>query len=76
MALGFECARIEQNSRVTLRRCVMPKGKKRDKVVPANRASRAKLTALESLKRLEEFPERKEHFVGIVRKGKDRSVPA
>jgi hypothetical protein len=54
----------------------MPKAKKRDRSVSAARASRAKLTALESLKRLEEFPERKEHFVAAVRKGKDRIISA
>jgi len=43
--------------------------KKRPKGLPAVRARRAKLTAEESLKRLEEFAKRKEHFVAAVRKG-------
>ena len=54
----------------------MAKGKKRAKGLPAQRAGRAKLTAEESLKRLQEFAKRKEHFVATVRKGKDRGVSA
>jgi len=54
----------------------MAKGKKRGRSVPKGRASRVELTAEESLKRLQEFPERKERFVAAVRKGKDRSVSA
>lgn len=42
----------------------------------AERAKRAKLTAQESLKRVQEFTKRKEHFVAVVRKGKDRSLSA
>ena len=54
----------------------MAKGKKRVKVLPTERADRTKLTAEESLKRLQEFTKRKEHFVAAVRKGKDRGVSA
>jgi hypothetical protein len=54
----------------------MAKGKKRAKGLPAQRAGRAKLTAEESLKRLQEFAQRKEQFVASVRKGKDRGVSA
>jgi hypothetical protein len=54
----------------------MAKGKKRAKAFPAERAERVKLTAEESLKRLQEFAKRKEQFVAAVRKGKDRSVSA
>jgi hypothetical protein len=54
----------------------MAKGKKRGKIAPAKRARRAQLTAEESLKRLQEFAQRKEQFVASVRKGPDRSVPA
>ena len=54
----------------------MAKGKKRVRNMPAERDERAKLTAEESLKRLQEFAKRKEHFVAAVRKGKDRGVSA
>jgi hypothetical protein len=54
----------------------MAKSKKRDKRLPPERAGRAKLTAEESLKRLQEFASRKESIVAAVRKGKDRSVSA
>ena len=54
----------------------MAQQKKRGNSTPANRAERIKLTAAESLKRLQEFPKRKERFVAAVRKGKNRSVPA
>ncbi len=35
-----------------------------------------KLSAAQSLKRMEEFPERKEQFIATVRKGKNRNVSA
>jgi hypothetical protein len=54
----------------------MAKGKKRVNGLPTERAERAKLTAEQSLKRLEEFAKRKEHFVAAVRKGKGRGVSA
>jgi hypothetical protein len=54
----------------------MAKGKKRVSRLPAPRPDRATLTAEESLKRLQEFSKRKEHFVAAVRKGKDRGVSA
>ena len=54
----------------------MAKGKKRVKGLPSQRAERAKLTAEESLKRLQDFAKRKEQFVAAVRKGKDRGVSA
>jgi hypothetical protein len=54
----------------------MAKGKKRVRSSPIRPSKRPELTALESLKRLEEFPKRKEHFVATVRKGKDRGVSA
>jgi hypothetical protein len=50
--------------------------KKRIPGHPAGRPGRAKLTAEESLKRLQDFGKRKEHFVASVRKGKDRGVSA
>jgi hypothetical protein len=52
------------------------KGKKRVKSVPSGRAERVKLTAEESLKRMQEFSKRKDHFIAAVRKGKDRGVSA
>lgn len=54
----------------------MAKGKKRGRGLPAESAERAKVTAEESLKRMQEFAKRKEQFVAAVRKGKDRSVSA
>jgi hypothetical protein len=42
----------------------------------AKPADRTKLTAEESLKRVQEFAARKERFVAAIRKGKDRSVSA
>jgi hypothetical protein len=54
----------------------MAKGKKRTKKIPPERAERVKLTAAESLKRMEEFPKRKEQFIDAVRKGKDRGISA
>jgi hypothetical protein len=54
----------------------MAKGKKRGKGLPIEPTGRAKLTAEESLKRLQEFSKRKEHFVAAVRKGKDRGLSA
>jgi hypothetical protein len=46
----------------------MAKGKKRIKGLPTERADRAKLTVEESLKRLQEFTKRKEHFVAAARR--------
>ena len=63
-------------SGITYRRQVMAKGKKQAKSLPSQRTERARLTAEESLKRLQEFAKRKEHFVAAVRKGKDRGVSA
>ncbi len=54
----------------------MAKGKKRGKAVSTERVERAKLTAEESLNRMQEFCTRKEQFVAVVRKDKDRSVSA
>lgn len=42
--------------------------KKPEKTRPAERTKRAKLTAEESLNRLDEFAKRKEKFVAAVRK--------
>jgi hypothetical protein len=50
--------------------------KKRLKNRPTDRTERGKLSAEESLKRLEEFAKRKEQFIATVRKGKDRGVSA
>ncbi len=44
--------------------------------VKVQRPKRAKLSAEESLKRMEAFPERKEKIVAAVRKSKDRSLPS
>ena len=40
------------------------------------RPKRAKLSAAESLKRMEAFPERKEQIVAAVRKSKGRGIPS
>lgn len=42
--------------------------------VKIQRPKRVKLTAEESLKRMEAFPERKEQIVAAVRKSKNRNV--
>jgi hypothetical protein len=44
----------------------MAKRQKQGRAVPAERVRRAKLTAEESLKRMEEFDKRKERFVASV----------
>ena len=41
-----------------------------------DRSRRRLLTAEEVLKRMRDFPKRKEAFVAAIRKGKNRSVPA
>jgi hypothetical protein len=46
----------------------MAKGKKQGKGRPAGRADRARLSAEESLSRLQEFAKRRENFVAAVRK--------
>lgn len=52
--------------------------KKRQKIIELTieRPERAKLSPQEALKRMQNFPQRKEHFVAVIRKGKNRSVPA
>jgi hypothetical protein len=50
---------------------VMAKEKKPN----VQRPERVKLPAKEILKRMQEFPKRKERFVAAVRKGKNRSLP-
>lgn len=42
--------------------------------VRVERPTRAKLTAEESLQRMESFPERKEQIVAAVRKSKNRGL--
>jgi len=54
----------------------MAKDQKRKKGPTSGRAQRVKLSAEESLKRMEEFPKRKERFIAAVRKGKDRGISA
>lgn len=44
--------------------------------VTIQRPKRAKLTAEESLRRMEAFPERKEEIVAAVRKSKGRALPS
>jgi hypothetical protein len=52
--------------------------KKREEIkeLKIERPKRAKLTAKESLKRMQEFAKRKEKFIAAVREGKNRGVPA
>lgn len=40
------------------------------------RPKRKKLTAEESLKRMREFPQRREAFIAAIRKGKNRGLSA
>ena len=49
----------------------MAKRLKDVKEIRIERPQRAKLSAKEVIKRMEEFPKRKEKFVATVRKGKD-----
>ena len=42
--------------------------------ITVKRPKRARLGAEESLRRLEAFPERKEHLIASVRKSKNRAV--
>jgi hypothetical protein len=51
----------------------MSKNPKPAKRLP-QRPERAKLSAKESLKRMEEFPKRKDQFVASIRKGKGLSA--
>jgi hypothetical protein len=53
----------------------MPKKKKPSKNV-AGWSQRVKLTPEESLKRMEEFPKRREQFITAIRKGKNRGLSA
>jgi hypothetical protein len=52
----------------------MAKKSRRSQTVKAGRSQRVKLSAEESLKRVREFPQRKEAFIAAVRKGKNRGV--
>lgn len=49
----------------------MAKRLKDIKEIKIERPPRAKLSAKEVIKRMEEFPKRKERFIATVRKGKD-----
>ena len=42
--------------------------------IKAQRPKRLKLSAEESLKRMEAFPERKEQFIAAIRKSQDRNI--
>ena len=50
--------------------------KKRETGLRIERPKRAKLSAKESLRRMQEFSKRKDDFIAIVRKGKDRGLSA
>jgi hypothetical protein len=54
----------------------MAKPKKQGKGSQAESVRRAKLTPEESLKRMQEFPKRKEPIIAAIRKGKDRGLSA
>jgi hypothetical protein len=54
----------------------MAKKQKQSKTLKIERPEHAKLSAKESLKRLEEFSKRKEQFVAAARKGKGQGVSA
>ena len=49
----------------------MARRMKEIKEIKIERPLRAKLTAKESLKRMEEFPKRREKFIATIRKGKN-----
>lgn len=44
--------------------------------IKVQRPKRLKLSAEESLKRMEAFPERKEQFIAAIRKSQDRNLPS
>jgi len=50
--------------------------KKPPKRDTSQRPQRVKLSPQESLKRMEDFPKRKEQFIASIRKGKNRGVSA
>jgi hypothetical protein len=52
----------------------MARGKKRGKGVAGERAERIKVSAEVALKRMEDFPKRKEQFIASVWKGNDQGV--
>jgi hypothetical protein len=49
-------------------------GRARSPKTKTGRSQRLQLTAEESLKRMQEFAQRKEAFIAAVRKGKNRGV--
>jgi hypothetical protein len=50
------------------------KKKEQSEGLEAPRPKRAKLSAEESLKRMQDFPKRKEAFIAAIRKGKNRGL--
>ena len=54
----------------------MAKKSRPNKQAQTARSKRIKLSPEESLKRVQDFEQRKEAFVAAIRKGKDRSVSA
>jgi hypothetical protein len=54
----------------------MAKKRRQINELRVERPRRAKLSAEESLKRMQEFAKRKGAFIAAVRKGKDRGVSA
>jgi hypothetical protein len=55
---------------------IMAKRKVSKKSPISGRSQRLKLSAEESLKRMQEFDQRKEAFIAAVRKGKNRGLSA
>ena len=55
---------------------IMAKKPNGSKAAKAGRSQRMKLSAEESLKRMQEFSQRKEALIAAVRKGKNRGVSA
>lgn len=54
----------------------MAKKSKPTKPLKFERPKRARLSAEESLKRMEAFSKRKERFIAAIREGKDRGLSA
>jgi hypothetical protein len=50
--------------------------KKAAKTLKPSRAERLRLTEEESLKRMQDFPKRREQFIAAIRKSKNRGVSA
>jgi hypothetical protein len=68
------CCQVNRQSRPDVLEANMAKKQKKVTELKIERLEREKLSPEESLKRMQDFPHRKEEFVATIRKGKDRGV--